>query len=109
MLPEIIITPISVTAMLRGEIDHHSAAAMRAAIDDALRSQRPSLLRLDFSGVTFIDSSAIGLVMGRYRLTKEHGGRVQVCNLNERFYRMMRMAGLEKLAQLSLKELRMNG
>jgi len=108
MLPDIIITPISVTALLRGEIDHHSAAPMRKAIDEALRKHKPSMLRLDFAQVTFIDSSAIGLVMGRYRLARELGGRVQVCNLNERYFRLMRLAGLEKLAQLTLKEQRLN-
>ena len=108
MPPEIIVTPISVTALLRGEIDHHNAAPMRKEIDLALSKYKPSLLRLDFAQVTFIDSSAIGLVMGRYRLARELNARVQVVNLNERFYRLMRLAGLEKLAQLSLKEQRLN-
>ncbi|MDR1409458.1 MAG: anti-sigma factor antagonist [Oscillospiraceae bacterium] len=108
MPPDIIVTPISVTALLCGEIDHHSAAGMRKAIDDALRKSKPSLLRLDFARVTFIDSSAIGLVMGRYRLARELGSRVQIVNLNERFHRLMRLAGLEKLAQLTLKEQRLN-
>ncbi|MDR3345500.1 MAG: STAS domain-containing protein [Oscillospiraceae bacterium] len=108
MPPDIILTPISVTALLRGEIDHHSASGMRKAIDDALNKHKPPLLRLDFSQVTFIDSSAIGLVMGRYRLARELGSRVQVVNLNERYYRLMRLAGLEKLARLTLKEQRLN-
>ena len=108
MQTEIIITPISVTALLRGEIDHHSAAPIRKEIDDNVRRHKPPLLRLDFAQVTFIDSSAIGLVMGRYRLVRELGGRVQVVNLNERFFRLMRLAGLEKLAQLTLKEQRLN-
>jgi stage II sporulation protein AA (anti-sigma F factor antagonist) len=108
MPPDIITTPISVTAILRGEIDHHSAAGIRRAIDSALRKSKPPILRLDFANVSFIDSSAIGLVMGRYRLVREYGGRVQVVNLSERYHRLMRLAGLERLAQLTLKERRLN-
>lgn len=65
---EIISNPLSVSALLSGEIDHHTAAAMRADIDAAAAAQQPKILRLDFADVTFMDSSAVGLVMGRYRL-----------------------------------------
>ncbi len=100
---EIIVTPINLTAVLSGEVDHHSAAEIRKAIDAAVLNNTPALLRLDFEQVSFIDSSAVGLVMGRFRLMQELGGRVQVINLTERFYRVMQLAGVEKLGSISLR------
>ena len=100
---EIISNPLSVSALLSGEIDHHTAAAMRADIDAAAVAQQPKLLRLDFEDVTFMDSSAVGLVMGRYRLLQGWQGRLEVTNLSERDYKMMRLAGMQALCTLSQK------
>ena len=66
-----------IVVYLDGEIDHHSASLIRAGIDDAVIASRPSRLVLDFREVTFMDSSAIGLVMGRYKLMKTHQGKIQ--------------------------------
>ena len=98
---EIISNPLSVSALLSGEIDHHTAAAMRADIDAAAVAQQPKILRLDFEDVTFMDSSAVGLVMGRYRLLQGWQGRLEVTNLSERDYKMMRLAGMQALCTLS--------
>ena len=100
---EIISNPLSVSALLSGEIDHHTAAAMRADIDAAAAAQQPKILRLDFADVTFMDSSAVGLVMGRYRLLQGWQGKLEVTNLSERNYKMMRLAGMKALCTLSQK------
>lgn len=100
---EIISNPLSVSALLSGEIDHHTAAAMRADIDAAAAAQQPKILRLDFADVTFMDSSAVGLVMGRYRLLQGWQGKLEVTNLSERNYKMMRLAGMQTLCTLSQK------
>ena len=63
------------TAYLKGELDHHSAAQMRTEIDLAIERNMPELLVLDFSGVSFMDSSGIGLVMGRYRILSRRGAK----------------------------------
>lgn len=85
-------------AYLSGEIDHHSAAGMRETIDARVEGARPSLLILDFADVSFMDSSGIGLVMGRYKLMKEIGGDLQVSNTSPHIGRVMRLAGLDRLA-----------
>ena len=91
-------------AYLKGEIDHHTAPEMRNAIDDALiMNEKFDLLVLDFSGVTFMDSSGVGLVMGRYRLANSKGKKMRVDNLSERDYRIMKMSGIEKLADINQK------
>ncbi len=89
---------------LDGEIDHHSASLIRAGIDDAIIMRRPQMLILDFEGVSFMDSSAIGLVMGRYKLMKTHGGKIRVDNLSPSAYKVMKLAGIERLAEIRVKE-----
>ena len=90
--------------MLDGEIDHHTASLIRMGIDDAILKKRPDMLILDFGGVTFMDSSGIGLVMGRYKLMKTIGGKITVQNLSPSAYRVMKLAGLERLGEIKQKE-----
>ena len=66
-------TPAGLTAWLSGELDHHAAGTIREQVDHAVERYHPRELTLDFSGVGFMDSSGIGLVMGRYRLMKLAG------------------------------------
>lgn len=92
-------------AFLKGEIDHHTAPELRASIDDAIiLNEKPTTLVLDFSGVTFMDSSGVGLVMGRYRLLSSKGKKLRVDNLSARDYKIMKMSGIEKLAEINQRE-----
>ncbi len=91
-------------AYLVGEIDHHCAADIRRKIDSAVNEYTPSLLVLDFSDVSFMDSSGIGLVMGRYKLIHALGGSLHVVNVSEQAYKVMSLAGLENLATISKAE-----
>ena len=91
----------TLTVLLTGEIDHHSAAGMRAQIDEAIERHRPAVLMLDFGGVTFMDSSGIGLVMGRYKLMNSLGGTVSVVNTPKPLQKVMRLAGLDRLARIN--------
>lgn len=89
---------------LEGEIDHHSASIIRMSIDDMILSKRPQKLVLDFGKVTFMDSSGIGLVMGRYKLMRNIGGRIAMENLSASAYKVMKLAGLEKLGEIKQRE-----
>ena len=91
------------TDYLSGEIDHHSAAFLREAIDKAAVAVNPKELNLDFMGVSFMDSSGIGLVMGRYKLMKAIGGRLRVSNVSPAAMRVMKLAGLDLLAKIDCK------
>ena len=88
------------TAYLSGEIDHDSAAKIRAHVDASVQSLKPKLLCLDFSRVGFMDSSGVGLVMGRFRQMKLLGGRLRVQNYSDSLYRIFAMSGLEGLGVL---------
>ena len=85
------------TAHLIGELDHHAAADLRQKIDAATLSCRPRRLTLDLTQLTFMDSSGIGLIMGRYRLIASMDGELLLIGTNPRMERMIRLAGLDKL------------
>lgn len=87
-----------ITALLGGEIDHHTAKYLREEIDGCAVRQKPERLLLDFREVTFMDSSGIGLVMGRYRLMQELGGELRVTGVPSHIKKVMRLSGLDKLA-----------
>ena len=88
----------TVTAFLSGEIDHHGAKKMREEIDKAIDESLPSLLVLDFGEVSFMDSSGIGLVMGRYKKMRDLDGKIFIQNPSMHIKKVMRLAGLDKLA-----------
>lgn len=88
------------TAYLDGELDHDSACKIRQRIDCSVRSLRPRLLCLNFEKVSFMDSSGVGLVMGRYRQMKLLGGTLRVTDVPDNIYRIFAMSGLESLGVL---------
>lgn len=96
----IIVEKNRITALLSGEIDHHCAAALRQEIDNAIRENNPQSLVLDFSDVGFMDSSGIGLVMGRYKLMSEIGGKVCIGNPPPHIKKVMKLSGIERLATI---------
>ena len=85
------------TICLTGELDHHHAAPLREKVDAAIRRERPHKVVLDFGGISFMDSSGIGFVMGRYKLASSIGAQLQVCGASPRMEKVMRLAGLERL------------
>ena len=83
------------TALLSGEIDHHWAAILREKIDERAAAAAPAILILDFSAVTFMDSSGIGLILGRHKLVSAMGGVVVVQKAPKDIKRMLSIAGIE--------------
>ncbi len=93
----------TLTAYLSGDIDHHTAKGIREEIDNEIDASKPSLLILDFGEVTFMDSSGIGLVMGRFRKMQAVEGEIQIINTPLYIAKVMRISGIEKLAKISNK------
>lgn len=104
MYPKINVNDNQITVYLTGEIDHHSARELRQAIDSVIQSKKPVLLNLDFSGVTFMDSSGIGLIMGRYRTMLLFGGKLKMINVPENLKKIMLLSGLGTLDLIDGKE-----
>ena len=81
------------TAVLEGELDHHCAGSIRKEIDAAVRDQ-------DFHLVTFMDSSGIGLIMGRHQLMQSLGGQVLILDPPQHIRRVLRISGIERIAKV---------
>ena len=83
-------------ASLEGELDHHSTESIRSEIDRAIVSGQVKHLIFDLSRLSFMDSSGIGLVIGRYKTMHSLGGRVAVA-ASGRMLRIIKMSGLTRL------------
>lgn len=97
MTVEIVTGENYITAVLKGEMDHCTAAGARQIIDARLEKYTPRLCILDFSGVSFMDSSGIGLILGRQRVASVYGGEVKVKNPSRYAEKIIRLAGLQNL------------
>ena len=88
------------TAKISGEIDHHSAAKIRTSIDGQTQKYMPKQLLLDFSDVKFMDSSGIGLIMGRYKQMSLIGGSLLIINIPPHLERIIKLSGISALGVL---------
>ncbi|MBP3704313.1 MAG: anti-sigma factor antagonist [Clostridia bacterium] len=91
------------TAVLGGELDHHTVGRLREEIDSTAMKVKPKLLRLDFSDVPFMDSSGIGLILGRVRVMAVWGGQVALIGLSPQLKRMAELSGVAALASFEKK------
>lgn len=91
----ILISDDIMTANLSGEIDHHTASPIRTKIDTELLKNRPKELILDFSEITFMDSSGVGLVLGRYKTALSINCKTSVSGLKPRDKRILMMSGMQ--------------
>lgn len=82
---------------LKGELDHHTTENARQKIDQQYFDQRLKNIVLDLRGLTFMDSSGIGLIMGRYKNCIEKGGTVVVVSDNTYVEKIFKMSGLLKI------------
>ena len=92
----------TLSVILPPEIDHHAARPMREATDTKLFLLTPKLLIIDFSAVSFMDSSGIGFILGRAALCDELGCRVRLKGLSSSLMKIVRLSGIEKLKNLSI-------
>lgn len=88
----------------RGEIDHHAAKALREEMDKAIRRFRPGRVVLRMGSVGFMDSSGLGLIVGRLRTAKEVGATLVLREANGQCRRIFEMAGLARMPGLYLED-----
>lgn len=82
------------------ELDHHIAGKIRERSDKMIEEQEIKGMIFDFSDTTFMDSSGIGMIMGRYRKLIEKGGFVGVAGVNPAINRILEISGLYKIVNL---------
>ena len=85
---------------LCGEIDHHSAVSVRTRIDEEIKKLMPKKTVLILSGIDFMDSSGLGLVMGRYALMERLGGELTVKDPAPRVMDIFELAGLSRMIKI---------
>ena len=90
----------TLTVFLDGDIDHHTARQIRNRIDTKVYIQRPDELILDLSRVCFMDSSGLGLILGRYAKAVGLGIAFKVANPTPEIRRILDLAGTERLIKI---------
>ncbi|MBA9085421.1 Anti-sigma F factor antagonist [compost metagenome] len=82
---------------LNGELDHHTADDVRLRMDEEIARGDCRHLILSLESLQFMDSSGLGVILGRYKLIKQKGGKTVVCGMNPSVYRLFEMSGLFKI------------
>lgn len=85
---------------LKGELDHHSAQIFRGAVEKELIGDKVQDLILNMKNVTFMDSSGIGAILGRYKQVKAKNGKMVICNAGSHIQKILQMGGILKIIPL---------
>ena len=94
----------TIIVKIYGELDHHAAIGVRESVDRELGRMGARNVAFDLSKVTFMDSSGIGVIMGRYKITKALGGRVIVYGASGDVKRIIEMSGIDSIAVVADSE-----
>ncbi len=89
-------------AELSGEIDHHTAKPIREEMDKQIYALAPKSIVLSMKGVGFMDSSGLGLIVGRLVTAKEVGATLTLTGVDKRQMKIFEMAGLERMRGLAI-------
>jgi len=82
----------TLVAVLNGELDHHTAEYIRQKLDAEMMKSTTKNMVLDFSKVTFMDSSGIGVIMGRYKNIRKLNGKMSLAGINDKIKRIFEMS-----------------
>lgn len=86
---------------LDGELDQHTVQEIKSVIDTEIGRTNAVNIIMDFRKISFMDSSGIGMIMGRYRTVQTLGGTVVLYGCNEMICRLINMAGLSRLIKIA--------
>ncbi|MDD2480791.1 MAG: anti-sigma F factor antagonist [Lutispora sp.] len=82
---------------LTGELDHHSCNYTRDEIDNKIIAKNPKNIIFDMSNLNFMDSSGIGVIIGRYKLIASNGGKVGITSMKPPIKRIYEICGLKRI------------
>lgn len=95
---------VNLIVHLPRELDHHSVRTLPQDIELLFGEYEIRRIIFDFSAVTFMDSSGIGAVLGRYKRMCERDGDITLYGMNRRTRKLLEMAGVGKLAAMYEKK-----
>lgn len=82
------------------EVDHHGAAGIRECADKLILNDAVKNIVFDFENTSFMDSSGLGIIIGRYRKISCFGGKVYAINTSERITRLLRSSGMSSIIEI---------
>lgn len=91
------ITGTTLTITLPAEIDHHSTNQIQKETDLLIQKRYINRLLFDFSRVVFMDSSGIGMLIGKYKMMRFLGGNIAAINVGTQMQRILDLASIDKL------------
>lgn len=98
---------------VNGELDHHNSVFIREHADDIICQKRIMNIIFDFENTEFMDSSGIGVIMGRFKKVSSFGGTVGVINVRKNVEKILLFSGLNKIIRhydsINNAEIDMNG
>ena len=89
---------------LDGELDMHTASMVRQAIDIEIEKRGIRTVILNLENVRFVDSSGLGVILGRYKKLLPMGGKLKITNVPPHIYKIMELSGLPKIINFYLDE-----
>ncbi len=92
------------TVFLPEELDHHNTEEIRERTDRLIADHQIKCVIFDFADTNFMDSSGIGVIMGRYKLIYLLGGEVWAVHPNERIKKILHMSGVTRIIQIYEEE-----
>ena len=92
----------TLTARIACDVDHHAAKPLREEIDRVMTERMPQVLVLDFSEVGFMDSSGLGLILGRCESAGKIGASVRLEGVSEGMMKLIRLSGVERIKNITV-------
>ena len=83
------------------EVDHHHAEELSRIADHIILEEQVENVLFDFEDTRFMDSSGIGILIGRYRLISCFGGKIYVSHTDRQIRSMMKMSGVQKIVEIA--------
>jgi stage II sporulation protein AA (anti-sigma F factor antagonist) len=89
---------------LKGELDHHTADVVKARMEEAIAKEHTQHLILSLKDLSFMDSSGLGVILGRYKQITSKGGKMVVCDVAPAVYRLFELSGMFKIVSIQDNE-----
>ncbi len=89
---------------LDGELDHHTSEVLRSQMEGQINDTDVRHVLLSLKNLHFMDSSGLGVILGRYKQITARGGDMIVCSINPVIYRLFELSGLFKIIKVKDSE-----
>ncbi len=89
---------------LKGELDHHTAEKLRLQAENEIEKNGIKHIVLNLEELHFMDSSGLGVILGRYKKIKKNNGEMIICAISPAVKRLFEMSGLYKIVKVEPSE-----